>query len=120
MGYDEVQGVDFGSKSLDPDKYTNRRNQMYGELLEWLKDYPCRIDDDEDETLVDLCAVHYKFDSKNRKILEQKADTKKRLGHSPDSADALALTFAEPVAVWRSDNPAHTVNQVTPADYDNF
>ena len=120
MGYDEVQAVDFGSKALNQDKYTNKRNEMYGELLEWLKDYPCRIDDDADETISDLCAVHYKFDSKNRKVLELKSDTKKRLGHSPDSADALALTFAEPVAIWRSETDEQYRPTVTPAAYDNF
>jgi hypothetical protein len=120
MGYDEVQAVDFGGKPLNPDKYTNKRNEMYGELLEWLKDGPCRIDDDSDETLSDLCSVHYKFDSKNRKVLEAKADTKKRLSNSPDCADALALTFAEPVAVWRSDMANDGVNRPTAGQYDNF
>ncbi len=99
MGYDEVEGVDFGSRALDPDRYINRRNEMFGELLEWLRDEPVVIDDQTDQTLTDLCSIHYKFDSKSRKVLEQKSDTKKRLGGSPDSGDALALTFAEPVAM---------------------
>ena len=30
-------------------------------------------------------------------MLEEKDEVKKRLGRSPDKADALALTFAEPV-----------------------
>lgn len=119
MGYTEVQPVDFGSRSFDPDKYVNRRNQMYGELLLWLKDEPVFIDDDSDETMADICSVHYKFDSKNRKVLEGKDDTKKRLGASPDSGDALALTFAEPVAIWQSDNYDHTVKTNAGA-YDSF
>ncbi len=34
------------------------------------------------------------------KVLEPKDETKKRLGLSPDMGDALALTFAEPVAEY--------------------
>jgi hypothetical protein len=55
------------------------------------------------ETLSDLCSIHYKFDSKGRKVLEKKEETKKRLGSSPDSGDALAVTFAEPVAMCNDD-----------------
>lgn len=120
MGYDEVQPVDFGSKSFNPDKYVNRRNQMYGEILEWLKDGPVYIDDPTDETLSDICSVHYKFDSKNRKVIESKDDTKKRLGSSPDSGDALALTFAEPVAIWRSEHSDTPEPMRTPGHYDSF
>ena len=117
MGYDIVQAVDFGSRAFNGDKYVNRRNEMYGELLEWLKDDPVYIDCKDadgkksDSTLDDLCSVYYKFDSKNRKVLEKKDETKKRLGESPDDSDALGLTFAEPVAKlddeddWEYDAP---------------
>ena len=39
----------------------------------------------------------FKYDNKGRLQLEEKDEIKKRLGRSPDKADALALTFAEPV-----------------------
>jgi len=120
MGYREVQAVDFGSRSLDPDKYINKRNEMYGEALLWLKDGPVFLDDDSDETMNDLCSVHYKFDSKNRKVLEQKVDTKKRLGNSPDTGDGFVLTFAEPVAVYQDDQQDYNRNTVTAGNYDNF
>ena len=52
----------------------------------------------KDEGLLDdLCAVNKKYDTRGRLQLESKEDVKKRLGRSPDKADALALTFAEPV-----------------------
>lgn len=51
-----------------------------------------------DENLAnELCAVNKKYDSRGRLQLEEKEEIKKRLGKSPDMADALALTFAEPV-----------------------
>jgi len=102
MGYDEVIGVNFGGESFDKDKYINKRNEMWQELGEWLADAPCLIDAEGDEADIiemDLCSPEYKFDSKSRKVMESKDDTKKRLGHSPDDGDGLALTFAQPVAI---------------------
>ncbi len=53
-----------------------------------------------DAITLDLCAVEYKFNSRNLKVIEEKDETKRRLGMSPDMGDALALTFAEPVAEY--------------------
>ena len=46
----------------------------------------------------DLVALTYGFDHANRLKLEAKKDLKARGLPSPDLADALALTFAYPVA----------------------
>ena len=52
-----------------------------------------------DEPLMDdLSAPSYKFDVSNRLQLESKDDMKSRGIPSPDTADALSLTFAHPVA----------------------
>ena len=107
MGYDEVIGVNFGGESFDKDKYINKRNEMWQELGDWLNDGPVLIDADGDEAdaiEMDLCSVEYKFDSKGRKVMESKDDTKKRLGNSPDDGDGIALTFAQPVAMAYDDN----------------
>jgi hypothetical protein len=45
----------------------------------------------------DLCAAGYSYDSNGAMKIEKKEDIKKRIGRSPDRADSLALTFAEPV-----------------------
>jgi phage terminase large subunit len=65
-------------------------------MAAWLKDrgqIPNRLDLD-----ADLTAATYKFDHRNRLFLESKEDMKKRGMTSPDLADALALTFAQPIA----------------------
>lgn len=46
----------------------------------------------------DLSAPTYSFDASNRMKLERKDEIRKRLGASTDLGDALALTFAMPVA----------------------
>ena len=52
----------------------------------------------DDELLAELTSIRYKFDSVGKLQLEAKEDMKKRIGRSPDKADAVALTFFMPVA----------------------
>ena len=46
----------------------------------------------------DLTGPRYTYDSGSRIKLERKEDMKRRGLRSPDEGDALALTFAHPVA----------------------
>lgn len=46
------------------------------------------------DLLKELTIPNYKPNRRGRTIVEAKEDIKKRLGRSPDLADALALTFA--------------------------
>ena len=48
---------------------------------------------DDDALHSDLTCCGYKYDSSGRLLLESKIDMKKRGMPSPDSADAMALTF---------------------------
>ena len=106
QGYEEVEGVNFGAGAWNQQKYGNRRNEMWQEMKEWFDDPNVVLihngaEDREkktEEATLDLCAVEYKFNSRNMKELEPKDKTKERLGLSPDCGDALALTFARPVA----------------------
>jgi hypothetical protein len=93
---DRVEGVNAGEKALEPDRYSNRRAEMWGQMAEWMKTTPCRIPDN-DSLHADLIGPSYKFDSNSRLMIERKEDMKKRGLRSPDEADALALTFAAPV-----------------------
>lgn len=92
-----VRGINFGEKAIYDDRYYNKRAEMWGEANEWLKkDIGVQIPND-DELIDDLCSVNKKYDNKGRLQLESKDDVKKRIGRSPDKADAFVLTFAEPV-----------------------
>ena len=98
MGYHNVVAASASERALDQDKYPNRRNEMYGELREWLADQPVKLPDDE-ELRADLAGLRIKrYDSKGRLQLETKDEAKSRGIRSPDLADAIALTFYEPVA----------------------
>ena len=92
-----VRAVMFGGKAINDDRYHNRRAEMWDELRQWLTLEPAVKIPDNENLCAELCAVNKKYDSRGRLQLEEKDEIKKRLGRSPDMADALALTFAEPV-----------------------
>ena len=51
----------------------------------------------DEQLKVDLTGIEYDYDTKLRLQLEKKSDMKARGLASPDSAEALALTFAFPI-----------------------
>ncbi len=92
-----IKGVFFGAKAMNPDRYINKRAEMWDHVLTYLSsELPVYLPSD-DMLFEDLTSVNKKYDPMGRLQLESKEDLKKRLGRSPDKADALALTFAEPV-----------------------
>jgi hypothetical protein len=76
----------------------NRRAECWQQMKEWLEDDGGASIPDRDDLHADLCGVRYSYDSSGRLRLEKKEDMKKRGLRSPDLADALALTLAEPVS----------------------
>ena len=92
-----VRAVMFGAKALADERYHNRRAEMWDELRQWLQSVPAVKIPDDENLCAELTAVNKKYDSRGRLQLEEKDEIKRRLGRSPDMADALALTFAEPV-----------------------
>ena len=88
-----VTGINFGQRADNPERYINKRAEMWGEMGEWIKQGGVKIEDN-DELHSDLIAPQYSFDSQGRLKLESKDEIKKRYLKSPDLGDALALTFA--------------------------
>lgn len=86
--------VNFASSAPDA-HYSNMRSYMWWKLREGLKS-GLAIDDDP-ALEVELTAPEYTHNSRDQLQLEKKDDIKKRIGVSPDQADALALTYAMPV-----------------------
>lgn len=88
--------IDVNFASAAPDShYANMRTYMWWQMREALR-AGLAIDDDpllESE----LTAPEYAHNQRDQLALEKKADIKKRIGISPDDADALALTYAMPV-----------------------
>lgn len=96
---DRVTAVNFGAKARDDRKYFNKRAEMWGDMGEWVCDEITPSIPDDDQLHGDLTsASRDKYSSNGQLKLIEKEKIKKELGRSPDDGDALALTFAEPVA----------------------
>ena len=92
-----VKGVNFGGKPIARDRYKNKRAEMWDAVNQWLRqDLPVQLPEDE-ELFDELCGIERVKVAQDQLQLEDKEEFKKRVGRSPDKADALALTFAEPV-----------------------
>ena len=99
MGF-SVTEVNFGGRSDYPERYTNKRAEMWDSIKEWLNQGGSIPDIPELKT--ELVTPEYSFDAAGRMKLESKESIKERMGKSPDIADSLALTFAFPVALKRA------------------
>ena len=104
QGY-RVRKVNFAWKSSKPQRYGNKRAEMWAEMKKWLESG--QIPDDK-RLKTDLQGPKKKPDSKGVMFLESKKDMKARGLASPDAGDALALTFAFKVA--RTENRGYNAN----------
>jgi hypothetical protein len=103
-----VKEVNFGSAPLEavrllPDGSRrpgpkNRRAEMWEKSRDWLEDPGGADLPDLDSLQADACAPGYGYDLQQRLVLESKERMAARGARSPDEWDAVALTFAEPVA----------------------
>lgn len=91
----KVRGVNFGWKAKNPVMWQNKRSEMWGSMRDWLK--TAAISRDR-QLKADLIGPMRKFNSSGAIMLESKKEMKARGLASPDAADALAVTFAYPVA----------------------
>jgi hypothetical protein len=104
LGYgDTVSAVSFGSEANQPDRFINRRAEIWGNMRDWLAGGSIPADDDI--LAGDLVGPTFTYDSNGRLKLESKEEMRKRDVPSPDSGDALALTFAIPLATLSAETP---------------
>lgn len=93
LGYHQVIGVNVAIRAEEPDKYKNCRAELWDRMRSWLiQDMPVEIPD-SDELQTDLCGLGYKYDSSDKLQIESKDKAKGRGLLSPDTSDALMLTF---------------------------
>lgn len=94
LGYDIVEGVNVARRAEEPAKYKNTRAELWDRMRDWItQDMPVEIPD-SDELQTDMTNLGYKYDSSGDRLqIESKEDAKKRGLLSPDTSDALMLTF---------------------------
>lgn len=103
LGFQNVREVNFGADSPDQ-HYAYYRDYMWGMMKQSLID-GLAIEDSR-ELKLDLAGPLLVPDLKQRVKLESKEFMKKRGVDSPDDGDALALTFAAPVAPRKKEKPS--------------
>lgn len=96
----KVFPINFASSASDKDKYANIVTEMWFNIADIIDqlDIP-----DDPELMQELSGRKYKYDGQGRYVIEPKAEFKKRIGRSPDKADALILTFYQGGNIMMSD-----------------
>jgi hypothetical protein len=91
--------VNFGSRANNDARFANRRAEMWSTMKDWVETPAAVLPEGDHKLVNEMCSVRYSFGANQKMVLEPKAAVRKRLSNaaSPDSADALALTFAMPV-----------------------
>jgi hypothetical protein len=102
----KVRGVNFGWKAKNPVMWGNKRAEMWGAMRDWLR--TASMPNDR-QLKSDLISPKTKPNSSGTIFLESKKDMKARGLASPDAADALAVTFAYPLASREYKERARTV-----------
>lgn len=109
--------VQFAGEAHAPTKFYNKRAEMYWDFAAWIKAGgqlpPCP------ELLAALPQTLYTFKG-DRILLEPKEIIEKKIGYSPDHADAGALTFAEPVSPRAAQAVAGSRQSRVMPEYDAF
>lgn len=108
----------FGGKAIDPG-FSNKRAEMWGGMKQWIKDGGA-IDPANETLYQDLIGPETVPRLDGKILLESKHDMKERGLPSPNEGDALALTFAEPVAAKLPGSQGAANHHRVQTDYDPF
>lgn len=89
------QGINTSFRGV---KFANRRAEIWAAMKDWLVTGCLQnISIDKDYSLIDdITTTNYYHNIRDEIILEPKAEIKRREGHSPDVADAIAISLAFP------------------------
>ena len=88
-----VRGINMAEKSIDKEKYINIRAEAYMRLRDWLMKGGML---DSNSDFLELLDIKYKVRSNGKVQIIDKLTLRKQGIPSPDVADALMLTFADP------------------------
>lgn len=95
-GAPKICPVNVSTSALNPERFPLLRDQLWWEIgREFCRDAVWDLSSLDETTQAQLIAPQYRHFGGRVKI-EKKDDTKKRLGRSPDDADALLLAYYDP------------------------
>ena len=88
-----VQEVNVGEKAYDPEKYANRKAELYWGLRARTQAGDIAGLTDE-RAIAQLAGIRYSHNSRGQVVIESKDEARKRGVKSPDRAEAVMLAFA--------------------------
>jgi hypothetical protein len=102
-----IDAVNVSEAASEPDKFMNLRAEIWWQLgrdLSAHQGWDLSAMDNGDTTVAQLLSPRWTVDPKGRIRVEPKDEIRKRLGRSPDNADALLLAFYSAgrprISVW--------------------
>lgn len=114
MGFSFVEGINVARTADQKDKFANVRAELWSEMRDWLyQEMPVEIPDN-DELHGDLCNLGFRYDSSGRLLIESKDQLRARGMPSPDTSDALSLTFYNGFYESVSERPITIVPRLRP------
>ena len=91
-----VIGINVAESARDSESFVNLRAEGYWGLRERFETGLMDIDEFDEDLAAQLVEIRYRRTSSGKVQIESKEEMKKRLGHSPDDADALMLAYIVP------------------------
>lgn len=88
------QLIAFGGKA-EKNAFANKRAEIYFELKNGIEEFG--LEGLTDDLKQELGATKYLLNNNNKIQIIPKDEIKINIGHSPDTADALALTYSSPI-----------------------
>lgn len=97
-----VEGVNVGERSDDQEQWWLLRDQLWCQMAERLKEGQIALSEQVDPEILNLMIgemlpVEYSYKPTGARTVESKDSMRKKMGHSPDIADAMMLAFREHV-----------------------
>ena len=90
-------GINVGSKPSDEEHFVNLRAELWWNVRSLFESGQIDIDPLDDDLAGELCEIRYKRLSNGKIQIESKQDMKARGVPSPNRADALMLSLANPI-----------------------
>jgi len=88
-----VFGINFGESPDDPERFVNKRAEIYWHLRERFEQGRIDLDAEDEDLCAQLATIKWSVDSKGRILIESKKEMKKRGVSSPDDADTCAMAM---------------------------
>lgn len=90
-------GVNVGAASSEPERFVNLRAELWWNVRERFEQGNIDIDPNDQDLAAELASLRFKRTSKGQVVIESKDEAKRRGVASPNKADAVMLSFAQPV-----------------------